>query len=91
LIYGCGCGTPLAPHLLEREFVPEMEQVMTYEVNRGELKVNGAAIPLRRGLILLALARAGWRGADGILTEEFARRLVMADPRIGIAGLALPH
>jgi len=68
-----------------------MEQAVTYEVNRGELRVNGAALPLRRGLILLALVRAGWRGTDGVLSEEFARRLALADPRIEIAALAVPH
>jgi len=67
-----------------------MEQAVTYEVNQGELKVNGGVLPLRRGLILVALARAGWRGGDGVLSEEFARRLLLADPRIEIAALALP-
>jgi len=57
---------------------------MMVEVHRGQLTVKGVVVPLRKGLILLALAKAGWRGTDGTLTEDFVRVLFRADPRIQV-------
>jgi hypothetical protein len=56
-----------------------------YEVRDGRLLMDGAAVPLAKGLILLALAKAGWNGAEGRLDAALARRLFAADPRIAVA------
>jgi hypothetical protein len=55
---------------------------MSSEVTQGRLKVNGVPIPLGRGLVFLALAKAGWTGADGMLSEDLTRKLLRAEPRI---------
>lgn len=55
---------------------------MMNEVRQGELRINGLPLPLRKGIILLALAKAGWTGTDGVLTDDLMRRLFLADPRI---------
>jgi hypothetical protein len=55
----------------------------TYEVRDGHLIVDGALLPLNKGLILLALSKAGWKGAEGVLSPELASRTLQADPRIG--------
>lgn len=56
----------------------------TYEVREGRFLVNGKALPLRKGLIIQALARAGWHGDDGVLSLEMARKTLLADPRIDL-------
>lgn len=55
----------------------------TYELKDGRLLVDGAALPLNKGLILLALTKAGWKGVEGLLSAELAARALLADPRIG--------
>ena len=56
-----------------------------YEVHDGLLYFQGAPLPLPKGLILRALAKAGWKGAEGMLDPELGRRLLAADPRIAFA------
>jgi len=56
----------------------------TYEVREGRLLADGRPLPLNKGLILLALYRAGWKGAEGLLSGDLTRRLLAADPRIAI-------
>jgi len=64
---------------------------MSSEVTQGRLKWNGLPIPLGRGLVFLALAKAGWTGADGALSEELTRKLLRAEPRIEFyTGHAVP-
>ena len=55
----------------------------TLEVRDGRLIANGSTVPLNKGLILLALTKAGWNGSDGLLSPALSRRLFQADPRIG--------
>jgi hypothetical protein len=55
---------------------------MSSEVTQGRLKINGVLIPLGRGLIFRALAKAGWTGLEGALSEELTKNLLRADPRI---------
>jgi hypothetical protein len=55
------------------------------EVHDGRLLFQGTPLPLPRGLSLLALAKAGWNGAEGRLDADLGRRLLAADPRIAIA------
>jgi len=54
-----------------------------YEVKEGLLSVNGRLLPLGRGLIAVALLRAGWKGAEGVLPLELARKALTLDPRVG--------
>ncbi len=58
-----------------------------YEVKEGRLAVNGRVVPLGRGLVLVALLRAGWKGIEGILPLELARKAVSLDPRLGFLAL----
>lgn len=62
-----------------------------YEVRDGLLTVGGRPVPLSKGLVLLALLRAGWKGAEGFLPPEVALRLPLADPRIGVYVRPLPR
>ena len=55
----------------------------TYEVKEGLLSVNGRPVPLGRGLIAIALLRAGWKGSEGLLPLEMARKALALDPRVG--------
>lgn len=57
-------------------------EVERYEVIRGGLYRNGIPVPIRRGLLYVFLARAGWKGEDGVLSPEFVRRLRTVDPRL---------
>jgi hypothetical protein len=61
----------------------------TYEVKSGTLFVNGESVPLRKGLIYAALARAGWKGIDGPITRELFEKVIEADRRISIVALAI--
>jgi hypothetical protein len=64
-----------------------------YEVKEGLLFVNGNLLPLGRGLITVVLLRAGWKGAQGILPLDLARKALALDPRVGFLArqsLALP-
>jgi hypothetical protein len=60
-----------------------------YEVKGGTLFVNGESVPLRKGLIYAALARAGWNGIEGPLSQELFEKVVDADRRISIVALAI--
>jgi hypothetical protein len=60
-----------------------------YEVKGGMLFVNGESVPLRKGLIYAALARAGWKGVDGPVSRELFDKVVEADRRISIVALAI--
>jgi hypothetical protein len=55
----------------------------TYEVQDGRLIVDGRSLPLNKGLVLVALLKAGWRGFDGPLSADLGLRTLEADPRIG--------
>lgn len=54
------------------------------EVKQGTLLVNREAVPLRKGIIYAALARAGWDGTEGPVGRDFFERLLRADPRLSI-------
>jgi hypothetical protein len=54
-----------------------------YEVKEGLLFVNGSLLPLGRGLITVVLLRAGWKGAQGLLPLELARKALALDARVG--------
>ncbi len=58
-----------------------------YEVKEGRLAVNGRLLPLSRGMIFVALLRAGWKGVEGILPLELARKALSLDPRLGFLAL----
>jgi hypothetical protein len=58
-----------------------------YEVKEGRLTVNGRVLPLGRGVILVALLRAGWKGIEGILPLELARKALSLDPRLAFLAL----
>ena len=60
-----------------------------YEVKGGTLFVNGESVPLRRGLIYAALARAGWKGVEGPISSELFEKVIEADRRISIVALAI--
>lgn len=55
---------------------------MAYEIIRGGLQRDGEPVPIPKGLLYLALARAGWKGDDGPLSGDFVRRLRALDPRL---------
>ena len=61
----------------------------TYEVKSGTLYVNGESVPLRRGLIYAAMARAGWNGVEGPVSRELFEKVIEADRRISIVALAI--
>ena len=60
----------------------------TYEVKGGTLFVNGESVPLRKGIIYAALARAGWNGYEGPISRDFFEKVLNADRRISIFALA---
>jgi hypothetical protein len=62
-----------------------------YEIVRGGLRRDGDPVPIPKGLLYLALARAGWKGEDGPLTADFVRRLRGLDPRLAHLYLPLDH
>jgi hypothetical protein len=66
--------------------MPTMEA--SYEVKGGRLLVNHEAIPLRVGVVAVALARAGWKGYEGPLSRELVDRVLTLDQRISILALA---
>jgi hypothetical protein len=65
-----------------------MERPPRYEIVSGVLRRDGRPIPVPKGMLYLALARAGWKGEDGLLSADFIRRLRSLDPRL--AHLYLP-
>jgi len=66
-----------------------MNHDASYEVKGGTLFVNGESVPLRRGLIYAALARAGWKGVEGPVSRELFEKVIEADRRISIVALAI--
>ena len=61
-----------------------MPQNSGYEILRGGLHHAGRPVEIPKGLLYLALARAGWRGEDGPLSLDLVRRLRLADPRLSL-------
>jgi len=59
-----------------------------YEVQDGKLLVNGEAIPLRKGIVYAALARAGWNGHEGPLPVKLVADMLQLDRRVSLMALA---
>ncbi len=59
-----------------------------YEVMDGKLWVNGEAIPLRKGIVYAALARAGWTGHEGPLPLKLVAEMLRIDRRVSLMALA---
>lgn len=59
-----------------------------YEVQNGKLLVNGEAIPLRKGIVYAALARAGWNGHEGPLPVKLVADMLQLDRRVSLMALA---
>lgn len=59
-----------------------------YEVKDGILYVNGDAIPLRKGIVYAALARAGWNGHEGELPLKIVADMLRMDRRVSLLALA---
>ena len=55
-----------------------------YELNGGKLLVNGEVVPLRKGIVYLALAKAGWDGHEGPLSPELVESMLRLDRRISL-------
>ena len=60
----------------------------SYEVKDGQLLVNGEAIPLRKGIVYVALARAGWNGHEGPLPVRLVADMLRMDRRVSLLALA---
>jgi hypothetical protein len=65
-----------------------MDQENRYEVRDGKLVVNGEAIPLRKGIVYAALARAGWNGHEGPLPLKLVADMLRLDRRVSLMALA---
>jgi hypothetical protein len=65
-----------------------MDQETRYEVLDGKLVVNGEAIPLRKGIVYAALARAGWNGHEGPLPLKLVADMLRLDRRVSLMALA---
>ncbi len=59
-----------------------MPQDSGYDILDGVLRCDGIPVFVPKGLLYVALARAGWRGVDGPLSLEMVRRLRLADARL---------
>ena len=59
-----------------------------YEVKNGKLLVNGEGIPLRKGIVYAALARAGWNGHEGPLPLKLVADMLRLDRRVSLMALA---
>jgi len=59
-----------------------------YEVKDGILYVDGDAIPLRKGIVYAALARAGWNGHEGVLPLKLVADMLAMDRRVSLLALA---
>jgi hypothetical protein len=59
-----------------------------YEVKDGKLFVNDEAIPLRKGIVYAALARAGWTGHEGPLPMKLVADMLRLDRRVSLMALA---
>jgi hypothetical protein len=60
----------------------------SYEVRNGKLLVNSEPIPLRKGIVYVALARAGWNGHEGPLTPDLVESMLRLDRRLSLMALA---
>jgi len=59
-----------------------------YEVKDGRLFVNEEPIPLRKGIVYAALARAGWNGHEGPLPLKLVADMLRMDRRVSLIALA---
>ena len=59
-----------------------------YEVKDGRLFVNEEPIPLRKGIVYAALARAGWNGHEGVLPLKLVADMLRMDRRVSLMALA---
>ena len=59
-----------------------------YEVKNGKLYVNEEAIPLRKGIVYAALARAGWNGHEGPLPIQLVADMLRLDRRVSLMALS---
>ncbi len=59
-----------------------------YEVKDGRLFVNGESVPLRKGIVYAALARAGWNGHEGPLPLKLVADMLRLDRRVSLMALA---
>jgi hypothetical protein len=57
-------------------------------VRDGKLLVNSEPIPLRKGIVYVALARAGWNGHEGLLTTDVVESMLRLDQRVSLMALA---
>jgi len=65
-----------------------MNETARYEVKDGILYVDGDAIPLRKGIVYAALARAGWNGHEGELPIQLVADMLRMDRRVSLLALA---
>jgi len=65
-----------------------MNEDVRYEVKDGILYVDGDAIPLRKGIVYAALARAGWNGHEGPLPIRLVSDMLQMDRRVSLLALA---
>ncbi|HZE99871.1 MAG TPA: hypothetical protein VE981_22885 [Planctomycetota bacterium] len=61
----------------------------TYEIKEGKLYVNGDPVPLRKGVVYAALARAGWDGYEGELDHDLVEQMLRLDRRVSLIALGL--
>lgn len=59
-----------------------------YEVRDGKLFVNDEAVPLRKGIVYAALAKAGWTGHEGLLPVQLVADMLRLDRRVSLMALA---
>jgi hypothetical protein len=60
----------------------------SYEVRDGKLFVNSEPVPLRKGIVYVALARAGWNGHEGPLASDVVESMLRLDRRLSLMALA---
>jgi len=58
-----------------------------YEVMDGKLLVDGEIVPLRKGIVYAALARAGWNGHEGLLPLKLVADMLRLDRRVSLMAL----
>jgi hypothetical protein len=59
-----------------------------YEVKNGKLLVNDEPVPLRKGIVYAALARAGWNGHEGPLPLKLVADMLRLDRRVSMMAFA---
>jgi hypothetical protein len=59
-----------------------------YEVLDGKLFVDGEPVPLRKGIVYAALARAGWNGHEGPLPLKLVADMLRLDRRVSLMAFA---